>query len=212
MSELPPPASDFSALELRVEEVDPAALLRLAWKKKSTHFTFRRSAEYRFDAPDRSFGVLYAAFDLRTVFVESVLREQPQQTAAASRISLAWDEIANRRVVPLRAGMKPRALKLIALHGPGLAAARADNRVSTVDDYAVTRLWAKACHSHPVRADGILYMSRFLGDSRSVALFNRARPAMQPGRAVPLMSYPGFAEVIDEFDVAIERPARGRRR
>ena len=212
MSGLPLPPADFPALDLRFEEIEPSALLRLAWDEKRTQFTFRRSACYRFDAPDRSFGVLYAAFDLRTAFVESVLRERPQNTPPADQVPLGWDEIDKRRVVQLRSGRATRPLRLIALHGDGLVAARIDNRIATVDDYSVTQQWAKTCHKHPSRADGILYMSRFLGDSRSVAIFDRARPAVQPGRVVPLMSYPGFPEVIDEFDVAIERPARGRRR
>lgn len=206
MSGLPPPPKEFSALELRVEEVDPSALLRLAWTTTSTHFTFRRTAQYRFDAPDKSFGVLYAAFDLHTAFVETVLRELPQQTPATSRIPLAWKDIANRRVVPLRAGAMRRRLRLIALYGEGLIAARTDNRIATLDDYAVTREWAKACRQHPVRADGILYMSRFLGDRQSAVLFDRARRAVRPARAVWLLKHPDFPAMIDEFKLAVERP------
>jgi hypothetical protein len=206
MSALPLPPKEFSALALRVEEVDPSALLRIAWTTTSTHFTFRRNARYRFDAPDRSFGVLYAAFDLPTAFVETVLRELPQQTPATSRIPLAWNDIANRRVVPLRAGAKRRRLRLIALYGDGLVAARTDNRIATLDDYAVTREWAKACHKHPLRADGILYMSRFLGDRQSAVLFDRARAAVRPARAVWLLNHPDFPAMLDEFKLAVERP------
>jgi hypothetical protein len=210
MSALPLPPKEFSALDLRIEEADPSALLRIAWTTTSTHFIFRRNARYRFDAPDRSFGVLYAAFDLPTAFVETVLRELPQQTRATSRIPLAWNEIANRRVVPLRAGVKRRRLRLIALYGDGLVAARTDNRIATLDDYAVTREWAKACHKHPVQADGILYMSRFLGDRQSAVLFDRARAAVRPARAVWLLKHPDFPAMLDEFKLAAERPLASR--
>lgn len=212
VSGLPPPPADFAALDLWIEEIEPSRLLRLARRNKRTHYTFRRNARYRFDAPDKSFGVLYAAFDLRTAFAESLLRETPRKTSAVDRVVLGWDEVDDRRVVTLGAGSAARQLRLISLCGDGLVAARIDNRIATVDDYVTTRKWAKACHSHPLKADGILYMSRFLGDSRSVALFDRARRALEVSRVVPLISHADFDDVIEAFDVGIERPPAGRRR
>ena len=211
MSDLPPPPKDFDALELQVEEVEPAALVRLAWRPKATYLRFRRDAQYRFDPPDRSFGVLYAAFDLQTAFVESVLRETPQKTAPSYAVPLAWSELAPRRAVSMARGTAKRRLRLIALHGPGLVAARTDNRITTVDDYPVTRQWSKAFYDHPVQADGLLYMSRFLGDRHSVALFDRARRVVKAGRVVPLLEHPDFGAVLDEFGIAVERP-KGRRK
>ena len=73
--ELPP--VDFDKLVLRTVDVDPSDLVRLAWPPRKTHCSFRTDAQYRFDSPDGSFGVLYAAFDLKTAFAESVLHSAP---------------------------------------------------------------------------------------------------------------------------------------
>lgn len=208
---LPLPPPEFARLPLQVEELRPMQLVRLAWAARRTHCVFRRDARYRFDAPDGEFGVLYAACDLRTAFVESVLRERPQTLAVAARVVLSWREVATRRVITFRSGSRSRPLRLIALRGAGLSAARIDNRISTVDDYATTRQWALACHRHPARADGILYLSRFLGESPSVAIFDRARPALAVRAVQPLVRLPEFAALLDEFDVGLERPPRGRR-
>ena len=179
MSELAPPPKNFAGLKLQLEEVEPASLLRLAWRPKITHFRFRRDSQYRFDSPDRSFGVLYAAFDLQTAFAESVLRDTPQRSPAAGAVPIAWSEIKRRAVVSLAPGAANRPLRLVALSGAGLVAARTDNRIATVDDYSVTRQWARAFHDHPIQADGLLYMSRFLGDRQSVVLFDRARKVIE---------------------------------
>jgi len=57
MTALDPPPDDFAKLTLVTTEVAPASLLRLASARHLSDDPFRRSALYRFDAPDESFGV-----------------------------------------------------------------------------------------------------------------------------------------------------------
>ncbi len=207
MAALPPPPEGFGERHLHIEHVDPSALVRLAGPAMRSQFTFRRDARYRFDAPRREFGVLYAAFDLRTAFVESVLRDRPQSRRPAERVVLAQKELERRRVVTYRPRPHGRPLRLITLRGAGLAAAGIDNRIATVDDYPATRTWSLAFHRHPLRADGLLYLSRFLGDGVSVVLFDRARPALQVAAVTPLQSHALLGAILDEFDIGLERPA-----
>ena len=149
-------------------DVDPAQLLRLAFRSKVSQLGFRASANYRFDAPAGEFGVLYAAFDLATAFAETVLRSVPQEIPAGEEPLLTYEELARRRVVQLAAMPGSMPLRLVKLYDEGLAAAKVDNRIATDDEYATTRLWSKAFHDHPEKADGIAYLSRFMGARRSV--------------------------------------------
>jgi hypothetical protein len=203
MTGIPSPPHNFNSLKLVTETVEAPELVRIAWRDVTSHFSFRRNAAYRFDAPDRSFGVLYAAFDFETAFAETVLRQRPM-LAGAGMIPLDYAEIEARVLVALE-GQAGRPLQLIKLSDDGLVAARIDNSISSVDDYKSTQQWAKALHDHPLRADGIVYMSRFLGARKSVALFERAQAIVAPGRITPLLEHAELAAVLDRYQVAIDR-------
>jgi hypothetical protein len=204
MTGLPLPPAHLHALRLLIVEVEPRLLLRIAWRDLKSHAAFQRESRNRFDAPDGSFGTLYAAFDLETAFVEAVLRERPAHIKT-SRIPLDFAELDARVVVNFPA-RSPRQLRLVQLYDEGLVAAHIDNRISTIDDYPITQRWAKAFHDHPSRADGILYLSRFLGARRSVALFDRCGSLLSTGAVTPLVEHPDLADVLDRYNIGINRP------
>jgi hypothetical protein len=204
------PPAGFERAELVLVEIDPAALLRLAFRSKASHVGFRDSARYRFDAPAGEFGVLYAAFDLATAFAETVLRTAPQDVAPGEEPLLTYEELARRRVVQLAAVPGRRPLRLVKLYDEGLAAAKVDNRIATDDDYPTTRLWAKAFHDHPEQPDGLIYLSRFMGARRSVVLFDRCANALRRGQVVPLLGHPDFPRVVQDFNLVISRSRRRR--
>ena len=89
MTALDPPPDDFAKLTLVTTEVAPASLLRLASARHLLGDPFRRNALYRFDAPDESFGVFYAAFDLETAFVESIVRARAHPLPAGEPLLIA---------------------------------------------------------------------------------------------------------------------------
>jgi RES domain len=202
------PPNDFDRVELALVEVEPAALLRLAFRAVATHLPFRTSARYRFDAPAGQFGVLYAAFDLATAFSETVLRTAPQLAPAGQEPLLTYEELSKRRVVQLAPVAGGEPLRMIKLYDAGLAAAQTDNRIATDDDYGTTRLWAQSFWSHPIKADGIVYLSRFMGARRSVVLFDRCRSRIRRGRVLPLMRHADFPALVADFRLAITRPRR----
>ena len=138
MSRLPPPPANFGRLSLVTESVDPSQLLRIARTPGTDAFAFRRTALFRFDAPDATFGVLYAAFDFRTAFAETLVRDAPRARPASERIMLELAELQTRVVVPMASGVVARPLKLAKLLDGGLVAARIDNRIASADDYATT--------------------------------------------------------------------------
>ena len=205
------PPAGFERVELVLLEVDPAVLLRLAFRTRASQLGFRATAEFRFDAPKGEFGVLYAAFDLSTAFAEAVLRTVPQDVAPGEEPLLTYEELARRRVVQLAAVPGGRPLRLVKLYDEGLAAAKVDNRIATDDDYVSSRRWAKAFHDHPAKVDGIAYLSRFMGSRRSVALFDRSAALIRRDRVTPLLTHPDLSRLVRDFRLAISRPRRRRR-
>jgi hypothetical protein len=192
MTPLDPPPKDFSKLNLVTTEVEPSSPLRLASTKHLSSDPFRRDRQYR-DAPDESFGVLYAAFDLETAFVESIVRGKGHPLPAGEPLIIDFETLASRYIATLSRSSSGRELHLVQLYEAGLSAVKADNRLAAVDDYATTQLWAKAFHAHPANIDGIVYMSRYLGNRRSVVLFDRARGAIRFNNSLPLLHHAELA-------------------
>lgn len=207
MSSLPSPPANLHERKLPLYALRrrKGALVRLAWNDPRSHLPFRTDARYRFDAPDGSFGVVYAAFDLDTAFVESVLRDKPAR-AKAGGVILDYGELRDRRVIALDTHAADRPLHLVKLYDDGLVALRTDNRISSVDAYDVTRAWAKALHDHPSAPDGLVYLSRYLGSRRSVVLFDRCRDQVAPGTVTLLVHHPGLPDLLDHFRLGISRP------
>jgi hypothetical protein len=112
---------------------------------------FGRTQKGRLDAPDGSYGVLYAAEQLQGAFAETFLREP-------GRTLLPLDLI--RRTARVRFQIT-RKLKLIKFMGNGLARLGATAEVVHGGlPYAVPQAWSKALHDHPTRPDGIAYLGR----------------------------------------------------
>jgi hypothetical protein len=202
MARIQAPPRNFHLLSLMVEDVDPTALVRMAWRDPASHCRFGRKALYRFDSPDRSFGVMYAAFDLATAFAETVLRDQSKHSAD---VILDYHELEARVVVEFKRGADDRPLRLIKLYDEGLAAAYTDNQIAARDHYPTTQRWAEMFHAHSVAADGIVYMSRYMGARKSVVLFDRCHEAVAAGDVTPLLEHREFAGVVELFDLAIDR-------
>lgn len=131
---------------------------------------FGRAGQWRYDDPERRFGVLYVAADLEGAFVEGCLHDTTVGTSSP---------LLSERYLHRRCAAKIRfaaALKLVDLSGPGLAAIGADARLC-VGDYRVAQLWSRALWSHPQQPDGILYLSRHNPALVCAAVFDRAPTA-----------------------------------
>ena len=202
MARIQAPPRNFQLLSLITEDVEPGALVRMAWRDPASHCRFSRKARYRFDAPDRSFGVMYAAFDLATAFAETVLRDKPMHS---DDVILDYHDLESRVVIELKRGPDNRPLRLIKLYDEGLAAAHTDNQISARDHYPTTQRWAQIFHAHSIAADGIVYMSRYMGARKSVALFDRCSAAVAADSATALLQHRDFAGVVKMFDLAIDR-------
>jgi len=158
---------------------------------------FDRSQVGRLNAPDGTYGVLYAAKRPQGAFAETFLR-QPGRT------QLAADLIARKAYARIEV---TRPLRLINLHGPGLARLGATAEVTHGGlPYTAPQAWSAAIHAHPLAADGIAYKARH--DDREIcyALFDRAAPALRELGRERDLDQGWFYELAEPYGVGIAPP------
>ena len=98
-----------------------------------------------------------------------------------------------------------RPLQLVDLAGPGLAQLGLDARICTID-HALAQQWSKAIWAHPMGVDGIWYIARHDSEQRSIALFDRAAPAITVRRSGGLLDQANAlltASAIDTYGLAL---------
>ena len=174
LDKLPEPPPDF-ALALPIAREERVRFFRIHRRSFSPVY-FDRGADSRFNAPDGSFGVLYASCEEEGAFAETLLRSR-------RRPSVTLHALQERAMVEL---VWPRPLRLIDFAGPGLVALGLDNRLADGDDYALAQRWAQWLHLHPEGVDGIRYRARQAPHTCSVALFERvgAPTVVSPRRSM----------------------------
>jgi hypothetical protein len=114
---------------------------------------FGKTGNYRFDAPDcpaGSYGVMYAGADQHCCFIESC-----GQTTGSPAVSGAY--LADRHLAEMEL---VKDMRFIDLAGTGgLSHVGADARLLS-GSYTVAQQWSAAFRNHPVKPDGIRYLSR----------------------------------------------------
>jgi hypothetical protein len=124
---------------------------------------FDRGRDGRWNAPDASFGVLYAACSIAGAFAETFPR-------VPGRTLLPADLLARKAYARLRV---LRPLTLIKFSGPGLSRLGATAEVAHGGrPYDAAQAWSKALRAHPVGAAGIAYTARHDDESVCAALFD----------------------------------------
>jgi hypothetical protein len=157
----------------------------------------------RFDDPLRdtaraggTFGVCYLGATREAAFAETFLRWPAPQ-------SLSRDGVDSRHLAELVA---LRPLRLVALLGSGLAAVGATAAV-THGAHSVARRWARALWEHPSAPDGIAYHCRHDDGEVAIALFDRARDAIEPVATRGLRADRAwFGATLDRYRLALDPP------
>ncbi|TAN16599.1 MAG: RES domain-containing protein [Rhizobiaceae bacterium] len=155
---------------------------------------FDRSTIGRFNAPDGSYGVLYAAKTLAGAFAETFLR-----TPGRTLIDLEF--LQRKAYVRLAASRK---LTLIRLAGPGLARLGATAEVTHRGlPYDVAQAWSAALFRHPIAADGIAYHARHDDAELCYALFDRAVGAIVEDVREGDLDQDWFWQIADRYRVGL---------
>jgi hypothetical protein len=175
-SPLPPP--DLHERRPDLIELPAGEKLHRFYTAQWEPIYFDKSTMGRFNAPDGSYGVLYAAKEPAGAFAETFLR-----TPGRTLIDLEF--LQRKAYVRLAAS---RELRLIRLAGPGLARLGATAEVTHGGlPYDAAQAWSAALSGHPVAADGIAYHARHDDTELCYALFDRSAAAfVEEAREVDL--------------------------
>jgi len=147
-------------------EASPLVLYRIHHKDYHPVF-FGKTGDYRFDAPDQGFGVLYAASAPEGAFVEAVLR---QKTGRPGRF-IARTYLATRKLSVLHL---ERSVTVTKLHGNGLARNHANSEISAIEPYTSSQQFSRALFLHSNAVAGLSYRCRHDNEQIAWALFDRS--------------------------------------
>ena len=155
---------------------------------------FDRSTAGRLNAPDASFGTLYAAKTTKGAFAETFLR-RPGLNLIDAKILVAKAYVKIRVTAPL---------SLIELTGPGLAILGATAEVTHGGlPYDLPQHWSKALHAHPCQADGIAYRSRHDDNELCYAVFDRASASIAVRNTIKDLDQNWFWKLMDQYSVGL---------
>lgn len=158
----PAPPSDLNARRLPIVQLNTDLFRLHRIDRDPLHFG--RAAQFRFDAPDGAFGVLYVGDGPGCAFIETFGR-------LGGALRLVTDrELAGRGLVRITSR---RPLRLVDLTAVGLRRLDADNWLCT-GDYRIAQRWSAALHNHPDQPDGVRYRSRHDPSLVCVAICERA--------------------------------------
>ncbi len=189
----PPPPTDLSSRTARLITLERGVILHRFYTKPFEPIFFDTRPTGRFNAPDASFGALYAAEHPDGGFVETFLR-----TPGRRMVDMAL--VQSKGYVQLEVG---RPLTLAHMDGPGLAILGATATVTHGDvPYDVAQDWAKALYDHPARYDGIAYSSRHDPFETCYAIFNRAEDAITETARLSDLDIDWFWLIAEKYNAA----------
>lgn len=152
--------------------------------------------KYRFDSPDRTYGVCYLGLNEDTAFIEGVIHR------AIPRRVISEKMLSARAISVIHVQEDIRAVRLYGRYLVGNGATAA---VAHGDDYGLAQSWSKAIHDHPASVDGILYTARHDDSVMALALFERAAQKIVAGARHPLSGNDlRTLRLIDRYEIGLE--------
>ena len=156
-------------------------------------------APSRFSDPREGYSVLYASDTVRCAFWETLARNR---FARQRRRELPRSEVEARLVVSIGSA---GTLALIDLRGDGAVRIGAPSAVVHDGNHAAGRALSAAVHAGVPEADGILFSSRFTGDT-CVAVFDRAFGRLRALGVAELNRHVDFLDALDDYDIVLTEP------
>jgi len=189
----PTPPRDFAGRDLPLETLSAGTTFIRIHRTDLGPLFFGMSGDNRFDDPKRGYGVCYVALSLEGAFAETCLRAVGAQFVASAYL-VARSFTAVTTTAPLR---------LVAVHGPGLARIGVTSIVSG-GEHALAQLWSRAIHDHPASPDGLLYRANHDNGEICAALFDKCVGRLDPRRTQELLSDRArLAALLDRYKVGL---------
>jgi hypothetical protein len=158
----PEPPSDLDGRSPLLLTIAPGTLFSRIHSRTEGPVFFGKTGRNRFDAPDRSFGVLYVGFDEYYAFVETF--GQDTGIRIVTRRALEQRHLAYLELT------EPLNLIDLAASG-GLARIGADARLLS-GSHAIAQRWSAALRNHPSKPAGLVYPARHDTARNACALFD----------------------------------------
>jgi hypothetical protein len=166
----PHPPGNLAARQPLEIKLQPGEVLHRFFTAAYDPIYFDRGRDGRLNAPDDSYGVLYAAKAPRGAFAETFLRN-PGLT------QLPTDLLTRKAYVTLQV-LQP--LRLVRMAGPGLARIGATAQVvHGGKPYDIPQAWSGALHGHPGGYSGIAYNARHDDEALCYAIFDGVAGAIR---------------------------------
>ena len=194
MIERPYPPTDINTRQPRIATIKNGTFHRFYSRGHNPIFFDGCPIRGRFNSPDGSFGVLYAAEHPSGAFAGTFLR------SPGSRL-VPDDLIQGKALVVLHS---TRALQLVELHGPGLSVLGATAEVTaSPPPYELPQAWSAALHNHPNMFDGIAYHARHDDSEICYAFFHRSGTAIAEVERRDNLNAEWFNSLLEHYSVGI---------
>jgi hypothetical protein len=190
--EHPEPPSDLGDRSPVLLQITPGTVFSRIHNRSNGPVFFGKSGRNRFDAPDKSFGVLYVGFDEYCAFIETF--GQDTGIRVVTRRALAQRHLSYLKVT------EPLNLIDLAASG-GLARIGADARLLS-GSHAIAQRWSASLRNHPSRPAGLVYPARHDTARNACALFDLSDSILQVTNAGSLLDpqhAPLLARVLDNY-------------
>jgi len=159
--EHPEPPADLASRSPLLYEVEEGAVIYRLHSAGRDAIFFGRTGDNRFDAPDGTYGVLYAAEDEYCCFIETC-----GQVTGVPSVSGAY--LDQRILAEITVAQTMTLIDLSA--SAGLARIGADGRLMD-GSHTVAQRWSAALRKHPTNPAGILYRARHDPAKLAFAIF-----------------------------------------
>ncbi len=144
------------------------------------------------------YGVIYAGRTLKVSFLEAIVRDRGD-----ARLGLLPIEMTDLKHMICTEIVPKAGLRLVDLRGDGPVQMGVPTDAVRAADPALGQAWALAFHQHSTGPDGIIYPSRFDGET-NMALFDRALSKVRARSAAPLLDRrTELAQVIRDIKIAL---------
>jgi hypothetical protein len=197
---LPPPDSrKLHKIKLPIRELS-GPWFRSCGTNYNPIYYGKRQSQWRFDDPEREYGVLYVAEDRHGAFAESFGQLLSKAPIDLPR-PITTDQLRSRMVSEISCNAPVR---LVDLTGSGLARIGADSRLFA-GEHMQAQAWSRALFEHPAGIDGILYPPRHDPQRRAAAIFEKehSRSWVELDRKMWLDLGFDLKEILEEYGFAL---------
>lgn len=192
----PEPPADLADRKPLLFDLRRGVKLFRIYRSSRAPMHFSRTAESRFDSPNKAFGVLYLGMDEYCSFIETF--GQTTGIRSVSRMQLEARRLAEFEAM--------RSLKLIDLcSSGGLTRIGADAGLLS-GPHAVAQRWSDALRKHPAKPDGILYPARHDPARRACAIFDCPSSVFrirQRGSLLDLRNIAVLQSILNRYDFGL---------